>query len=136
MLSHADPLWKRHYANIVAEIGKRLGRLRVPIGDEDRYAPTRAGSRELLQYAIAVCSMFAFPRTMLALPRALDHISYCRISFPHSIMILALSTPIIAADPHVYKNPPSIDDRSSGHTVFTTQLCPCLIATRIEERGI
>ena len=37
---------------------------------------------QLLQYAIAGCSMFDFPRTLLALPKALGHINYCRISFP------------------------------------------------------
>ena len=49
----------------------------------------------VLQYAIAVCPVFAFPK-------ALGHISYCRISFPHSINILALSTSIITADPYIY----------------------------------
>lgn len=46
MLLHAMP-FERLYVNVAAEIGKRLRRLGIPIGDEERYAPTRPGTRGL-----------------------------------------------------------------------------------------
>ena len=64
-------------------LGGRSTIIRIPEGDSP--SSGRTGTRlhlKLLQYAIAVCSMFAFPRTLLALPKQLGHINYCRISFP------------------------------------------------------
>ena len=53
----------------------------------------------LLQYTIAVCPTFTFPRI---LSRELRYINYYKVLFLYNIIILVLFTSIITIDPYVY----------------------------------
>ena len=46
--------------------------------------------------------MFAFPRILLALPRAFNYINYYRVLFLYRIIILALFILIIIIDFYIY----------------------------------